>query len=76
MLLRANYLGSTRRTAFFQKHAPDAYVLANRPSFKKGRTDATEYAWLLWRGEPAATEERETGELHMLPAIPRGKRRK
>jgi hypothetical protein len=49
MLLRLNYIGSERRNAFMTRHAPDLYVLPNRPSFKAtGETDSIEYAWFLW----------------------------
>lgn len=49
MLLRLNFLASETRHAFFEKHGmPDVYVLPNRPSFVGGKTDATEYAWMVW----------------------------
>ena len=50
MLLRLNFWGSDRRQRFLQRHAPDTYVLPNRPAFVGGKTDATEYAWLVWHG--------------------------
>jgi len=52
MLLRLNYLGSEKRHDFMRKHAPDLYVLPNRPSFKlTGETDSIEYAWFVWDKE-------------------------
>lgn len=34
-LLRVNFLGSEDRSDFMRTHAPDLYVLPNRPSFKR-----------------------------------------
>jgi hypothetical protein len=49
MLLRLNYLGSANRHPFMSRHAPDLYVLPNRPSFKAtGETDSIDYAWFVW----------------------------
>jgi hypothetical protein len=49
MLLRLNWLGGMKRAAFHRRHTADVYVLPRRPSFTGGGTDATEYAWLVWR---------------------------
>lgn len=52
MLLRVNYLGSEARNDFMRRHAPDLYVLPNRPSFKlTGETDSIEYGWFVWDKE-------------------------
>lgn len=52
MLLRINFLGTKRRVPFFQKVGlPTLYVSPKRPSFIKGTTDATEYAWFVWDTE-------------------------
>ena len=51
MLLRLNWLGSQARADFHRQHPSDVCVLSKRPSFAHGRTDATEYAWLLWGGK-------------------------
>ena len=49
-LLRLNWAGSASRVAFHQAHPADLIVLANRPHFRKGSgSDATEYAWWIWR---------------------------
>ena len=48
MLLRLNWLGSQARADFHRQHPSDVCVLSKRPSFVNGRTDATEYSWLLW----------------------------
>lgn len=50
MLLRLNYWGSEKRQQFLARHAPDTFVLPNRPPFVGGKTDATEYSWMLWHG--------------------------
>lgn len=51
MLLRLNWLGSEEREGFLSEYMPDVYVLPNRPGFEEefGKTDATEYAWMIWR---------------------------
>jgi hypothetical protein len=49
-LLRLNFLASARRFVFWSKFPPAAvYVLAERPSFSGGGTDATDYGWFIWR---------------------------
>ncbi len=50
MLLRLNFLGSQKRHGWWQKHLPtEVHVLSKRPSFTGKGTDATEYAWFVWR---------------------------
>lgn len=49
MLLRLNWAGSKSRAAFHGKHPADLVVLAKRPSYVGKKTDATEYAWWIWR---------------------------
>lgn len=54
-LLRLNFLGSQKRAAFFQNNMPDIHVLPKRPTFRAdGQTDATEYAWFVWRRVPSS----------------------
>lgn len=48
MLLRLNWLGGIKRSAFHREHPADVFVLPRRPSFTGGGTDATEYAWFVW----------------------------
>lgn len=48
-LLRINWAGSGTRHAFHVKHPADLVVLVNRPKFKGKGSDATEYAWWIWR---------------------------
>lgn len=50
LLLRLNWLASEKRAAWLRENTPDIYVLPNRPSFTGGGTDATDYAWMEWRG--------------------------
>lgn len=50
MLLRLNFLASGGRADFMRTHAPDVYVLPNRPSFSGSGTDSIEYAWFVWHG--------------------------
>jgi hypothetical protein len=51
-LLRLNFLGSQRRTAFWQHHPCEVYVLSKRPSFTPdGKTDSCEYAWFVFGPE-------------------------
>jgi hypothetical protein len=57
MLLRLNFLGSQKRKSFWDKHpVSEIYVLSKRPSFTGKGTDATEYAWFVWR--PHTTKQR------------------
>jgi hypothetical protein len=49
LLLRLNFLASRKRRCWFLLHEPTAlFVLSARPSFINGRTDATDYGWLVW----------------------------
>lgn len=49
-LLRLNFLESKKRYDFWQEFpVNDIYVLANRPSFTGNGTDATSYAFLVFR---------------------------
>lgn len=57
-LLRLNWLASKKRAPFHRAHPSDVYVLPRRPSFTGGGTDATEYAWFVWR--MTAVTERST----------------
>lgn len=50
MLLRLNFLGSQQRHDWWQDKLPnEIHVLSKRPSFIGKGTDATEYAWFVWR---------------------------
>lgn len=67
MLLRLNWLGSESRSDFLRANEPGVYVLPNRPSFVRGKTDSCEYAWLVWG--PAAANG-----IHILASTPRSER--
>lgn len=56
MLLRHNFLATQRRHSFVSTHVPDVYVLPDRPSFEKGKTDNATYAWMVWRNGGRRTE--------------------
>jgi hypothetical protein len=74
MLLRVNYLGSEIRNDFMRRHAPDLYVLPNRPSFKlTGETDSIEYGWFVWDKENL---NRDSGLVRVLKTTPLGERKK
>ncbi len=47
-LLRINTLAGRARAEFHKKSPADVHVLAKRPSFTGGGTDATEYGWFVW----------------------------
>lgn len=54
MLLRANYLiPKSRRLLRTDFGLPDKYELERRPSFNGSGTDATDYAWHVWRPKQA-----------------------
>jgi hypothetical protein len=55
MLLRLNFLASAARADLMRTHAPDVYVLPNRPSFSGSGTDSIEYAWFVWHGRKRRT---------------------
>jgi hypothetical protein len=74
MLLRLNWLGSEERVDWLQKHMPDVYVLPNRPGFEAyfGKTDATEYAWMVWR---PCVDYAGIGNIQVLGSTPLEERR-
>jgi len=50
MLLRLNFLGSRKRAKWLRAYPPHTLITPRRPTFTAdGKTDATEYAWFLWR---------------------------
>ena len=69
VLLRLNFLAGAGRAALMRNHAPDVYVLPNRPSFTGKGTDSIDYAWFVFhRGR------RSTGSLNVLRPLPRSER--
>ena len=71
LLLRLNFLEGAERAPFWRVHAPDVCVLSNRPSFTGKGTDATAYAWFVFRGGV----ERTHGHLRVLAPVPAAERR-
>jgi len=71
MLLRLNFLGSSKRAQFMWDHTPDVYVLPNRPSFTGKGAANMEYGWFVWRHGDAGRSE---GKLIMLAETPRAER--
>lgn len=71
LLLRLNFIGSAKRSAFFRGCMPDVYVLPNRPSFTGGGTDSIEYAWCHWPPECL----RAAGRIAVLAETPAEERR-
>lgn len=71
-MTRINFLAGGGRRSFFARSMPDVYVLPNRPSFTEdGRTDATEYCWLVWPPE----RHRSSGNVRVLAETPVRERR-
>jgi hypothetical protein len=46
--LRLAFLASQERRAMFRRDEPDVFVLPQRPSFRNGRSDFSDYAWFVW----------------------------
>jgi hypothetical protein len=67
-LLRLNWLAGAKRADWMQRNTPSIYVLPNRPSFTGGGTDATDYAWFVWR-------KGVTPEVKILATTPASERR-
>lgn len=56
MLLRIGFLGSKKRNSFFKKYpVSELYVCSARPSFTGKGTDASEYAWFIWKKDVTET---------------------
>lgn len=50
-LLRVSFLESAERHYFLSTHAPDVYVLPDRPNFAHGNSDNSAYAWMRFTPE-------------------------
>lgn len=49
MLLRLGFLGSKKRSSWWQGREPDAiYVLSDRPDFTGDGGDSSDYGWYFW----------------------------
>lgn len=81
MLLRLNFLEGQARAAFWKRYPFDeCFVLSARPSFTGGGTDATAYAFFVWRTGSARKDmhwifppESEPGDQPMPPKKSRKK---
>ncbi len=60
MLLRLNFLGGQERAGWLRANMPSVYTSPRRPSFTGNGTDATEYAWFVWDGQPPTIQILET----------------
>ena len=67
MLLRLNFIGTQGRCEFMQTHAPDLYILPDRPSFDGKGSDSIEYAWFVWN---KASLNRSVGQTTVLDRTP------
>jgi hypothetical protein len=47
-LLRIDFVVSVKKHQWLTENMPDIYVLPNRPSFVRKKTDMANYAWLVW----------------------------
>lgn len=77
MLLRMGFLESEERVDWFLRNGvPDAYVLPNRPQFRRAQgkkgSDSATYAWFLWPPGPPRAE----GKVTLLNPTPLDVRRK
>ena len=70
VLQRLNFLGSVERAAFFHGEMPDVFVLPDRPIFRGGHSDSTEYAWFVW----GPRRGRRRGSIRVLRTTPPGDR--
>lgn len=69
LLQRVNYLGSQSRAEFFAAHAPNLYVLPDRPIFNGKHGDSIEYAWFVY-GPGEQARNRSEGTLKVLALTP------
>lgn len=63
LLLRLGFLGSQERAPLWRRSMCESiYVLSERPSFKRGATDFSEYMWAVWK----QGSKRKHAKLRML----------
>lgn len=76
-LLPCSWMGSSERTALLRAHAPNLFILPERPIFRGCGTDQEIYAWFLWSkfSKLAPLLGPGYGLLHVLPATPVAARR-
>lgn len=69
-LLRLAFLESLTRRQFWKMHPPESVsVVTPRPSFTGGGTDASAYAWFVWRKERGVRVEPRLGWLDWTPEL-------
>lgn len=73
MLVRLNFIGSAKRTAFFKEFMPDIYVIPERPSFDGLGSDSIEYCFNVW--SKPETRKRSKGFIELLGNTPKEVRR-
>lgn len=67
MLLRLNFLGSQKRGPFFKRHMPNyVFVSSQRPAFKSGGTDSTEYAHFVWISKESSLHNPQFAQLSVI----------
>ena len=67
LLLRLNFVGSDTRREWMQTYPADHYILPNRPPFRGGGSDSSEYAWFVWE---EGKKERVYGLHRVLDSTP------
>lgn len=72
-LLRLNFMASQKRCEWMKANKPDIYVLPDRPSFDLLGTDATEYAWFVWKTKHLFGP-RKFGKVYILDSTPQVER--
>lgn len=75
MLLRLNFMGSSERSSYLRRFAPDVYVIPNRPSFNGKGNDSIEYAWFVWERQKGYGGY-GTGMIRILGDTPKHLRKK
>lgn len=72
MLLRVNWAGSQARHKFHKENPSDVVVLSQRPVYVGKSSDATEYAWFIWRRGATIG----TWTVYLSPELTRGRPKK
>lgn len=71
LLLRLDWLGSESRSWLLRGNMPDVFVVPDRPSFVKGKTDTSYYAWMRWKSRSPQPK----GTVQVLSTTPAEERR-
>lgn len=73
-LLRISFLGSAERSSFMRANMPDVYMLPNRPSFRAGGSDTSEYGWFVWRRAEDGSYAKTEGKISILKSTSKEQR--